>query len=352
MGISIQGLSKRYGTSSALEGITFEVPDGKILSVLGPSGSGKTTLLRCIAGVEEPEAGRIVVGSRVVFDASEGVNVPPEERGIGMVFQSNALWPHMTVKQNVAYPLEVRGEKETGAKVAEVLKLLKMERLESRYPGEISGGEQQRVAIARAIVYRPSLVLLDEPFSSLDVLLRESLRDEIRQLQLKYEMNMVYVTHDRVDALSLGDITGVLADGRIMACGPSDDLMTSPPNSYTARFLGGMLVLDGNGAPTAPGVLRVDTELGTFNVPSARLAGKLKLCIPPSACSVARGPTESGLDAVVTGVVRFPSGRRGIRASTLAGVVEVPLENEASPTSPGDNVRLALDLRKVLALDA
>ncbi len=352
MGISVQSLSKRYGTTSALEGVTFEIPDGKILSVLGPSGSGKTTLLRCIAGVEEPEAGRISVGPKVVFDASKGVNVPPEERGIGMVFQSNALWPHMTVKKNVAYPLEVRGDKEVDAKVAEVLTLLKMESLASRYPSEISGGEQQRVTIARAIVYRPSLVLLDEPFSSLDVLLRESLRDEIRQLQLRYEMNMVYVTHDRVDALSLGDITGVMAGGRIMACGYSDDLMTSPPNSYTARFLGGMLVLDGVGAHSAPGVLRVDTELGAFNVPSTRSPGKLKLCIPPSACSVAGASTDSGLDAVVTGVVRFPSGRRGIRASTSAGVVEVPLAKEVSAASPGDRVSLALDLRKVLALDA
>jgi ABC-type Fe3+/spermidine/putrescine transport system ATPase subunit len=352
LGVSVQGLRKRFGTTSALDGISFEVPDGKLLSILGPSGSGKTTLLRCIAGVEDAEEGTIRIGSKVMFDASKRVNLPPEARGIGMVFQSNALWPHMTVEKNVAYPLEIRGESRSADKVAEVLALLKMNHLADRYPSEISGGEQQRVAIARAIVYQPSLVLLDEPFSSLDVLLRESLRDDIRQLQQKLGTTMVYVTHDRVDALSLGDMIAIISEGRLLAHGPPESLLRLPPNSYTARFLGGMLILDAESSALSGGVLGVNTEFGTFEVPSASSVGKVKLCIPPTACTLVREGRPGTIPGMVSGIARFPSGYSANRVTTSSGTVEVRMEQDVRPFSPGERAYVAIDTRKCLVLAA
>jgi len=351
LGVEIENLRKGFGKTSAVDDVSLEVPDGKLLSILGPSGSGKTTLLRCIAGVETPEAGVIKLGSKTVFDSSKGVNVPPEERGIGMVFQSNALWPHMTVKKNVAFPLEVRGDDGVDSKVSEVLSLLKMDGLAARYPSEISGGEQQRVAIARAIVYRPSLVLLDEPFSNLDVLLRESLRDELRQLQLKLGMTMVYVTHDRVEALSLGDELAIMSGGRLMAYGPPDSLLRSPPNSYTARFLGGMLTIDGDASWLSHEVLMVSTAFGGFNVPSDLSAGKVKLCVPPSACRLERMNAEKSIPGIVAGTARFPSGLLGVRVMTESGVVEVRMEGGGTIFLPGDQVFLVVDEAKCILLD-
>ncbi|HEV2225272.1 MAG TPA: ABC transporter ATP-binding protein [Nitrososphaerales archaeon] len=347
--MSIQGLSKHFGDSSGINGISFEVPDGKLLSILGPSGSGKTTLLRCVSGVEEPEEGTIKIGAKVVFDSSKKLNLPPEARGIGMVFQSNALWPHMTVQKNVAYPLEVRGESNTAQRVDEVLALLKMELLAGRYPSELSGGEQQRVAIARAIVYRPSLVLLDEPFSSLDVLLRESLRDDIRQLQLKLGTTMIYVTHDRVDALSLGDIIGLVSEGRLVAYNSPETLLRSPPNSFAAKFLGGMLILDAEASPISSDILSVTSTLATFEVPVGGPSGTVKLCVPPSACRLVPDGTGT-IPGTVTGISRFPSGYIASRVTTSSGTVEVRLEPEGPTFSLGDRVRIAVDARKCLVL--
>ncbi len=351
MGISVKGLVKRYGSTAALDGVSLDVPDGALLSVLGPSGSGKTTLLRCVAGLEEPESGTIRIGDKVVFDSAKGVNVPPEERGIGMVFQSNALWPHMTVWKNVAYPLEIRGDKSAGDKVSEALDLLKLGALADRLPSEISGGEQQRVALARAIVYKPSLVLLDEPFSNLDVLLRESLRDEVRQLQLKLGMTMLYVTHDRVDAMSVGDELAILSSGEVVAFGRPGDLLSSPPNSYTARFLGGMIVVDGVASPHGGGT-RVSTRFGSFDVPASHREGKVKLCIPPAACRLSAENSPGTVPGTLSGSVLLPSGFRGLRVSTESGTVEIhtPLKDE--PVKPGAPVYISADPSMCLILES
>ena len=335
----------------AIEEISFEVPDGKLLSILGPSGSGKTTLLRCLAGIETPDSGAIKIGSKTVFDASKGIDVPPEERGIGMVFQSNALWPHMTVKKNVAYPLEIRGVKDADARVSEVLDLLKMASLAGRFPSEISGGEQQRVAIARAIVYRPSLVLLDEPFSNLDALLRESLRDELRQLQLRLDMTMVYVTHDRVDALSIGDQMAIMSEGKFMAYGSPGILLSSPPNSYTARFLGGMLVIDGVASPHGEGFVRVSTKFGALDVPGRHPAGDVRLCVPPSACSLVRDQRSGSVPGTLSGVVMHPSGYYGMRVTTDYGTVEVNSTNPEETAKLGARVYVVFDADRCLLLD-
>ncbi len=351
MGVSVQGLRKRFASTSALSGIDLDVPDGKLLSVLGPSGSGKTTLLRCIAGVEEPESGTITIGSKIVFDSSKRINLPPEERGVGMVFQSNALWPHMTVWKNVAYPLEIRGVKDPGSQVSEVLELLKLSALAKRLPSEISGGEQQRVAIARAVVYRPSLVLLDEPFSNLDVLLRESLRDELRQLQLKLGMTMLYVTHDRIDAMSIGDELAILSSGEVVAFGPPGDLLRSPPNSYTARFLGGMIVIDGVAAPHDGGS-RVSTKFGSFDVPASHREGKVKLCIPPAACRLSEENSLGKVPGTLTGSVLLPSGLQGLRVSTESGTVEIHSPLKDKPVRPGAPVYISADPSMCIILES
>jgi iron(III) transport system ATP-binding protein len=351
MGVSVLGVTKRFDKAAAIEGISFEVPDGKLLSVLGPSGSGKTTLLRCIAGIETPDSGVVKIGSRIVFDASNGTDVPPEDRGIGMVFQSNALWPHMTVRKNIAYPLEIRGVKEADARISEVLDLLKMTKLADRFPSEISGGEQQRVAIARAIVYRPSLVLLDEPFSNLDALLRESLRDELRQLQIRLGMTMVYVTHDRVDAMSIGDLMAIISEGRVMAFGSPGSLLRSPPNSYTARFLGGMLAVEGVASPRGEGLVEVNTKFGTLNVLGRHPGGRVWLCVPPSACMLVRDQRPVSIPGTLAGVVMQPSGFYGMRVATDYGTVEVPSTDSEETEKPGARVYVAFDADKCLLLN-
>lgn len=340
------GLKKTFGGKAALEGITFSVPEANLVTILGPSGSGKTTLLRCIAGVETPDEGTISINDRVVFDGSRA-SVPPEKRGIGMVFQSNALWPHLTVRKNVAYPLEIRNDRDTMAKVDDVLALLKIGSLGDRYPNEISGGEQQRVAIARAIVYKPSVVLLDEPFSNLDTPLRESLRDELRQLQVRLKMTMLYVTHERVDALSIGDSMAVLSDGRMMAFGSPSQLVTAPPNSYTAQFVGGMLALPGVSARQGHGI-RVKTQYGEFMV-SDGPEGKVAFCIPPTSMKIAEDGKGS-LEGTVTGTVMRPSGVYGVRVSTGAGVVELTLHGGPLRLAPGQGVMLDFDPAACLVL--
>jgi iron(III) transport system ATP-binding protein len=351
LGVEVSNLTKRFGTFTALDGVTFDVPDGKLLTLLGPSGSGKTTLLRCLAGVDRPDAGVIKIGSKVVFDGSRGVDSPPESRGIGMVFQTNALWPHMTVKKNVAYPLEIRGEKGKEQKVSEVLDLLKIGGLANRYPSEISGGEQQRVAIARAVVYSPSLVLLDEPFSNLDAPLRESLRDELRELQLRLGMAMVYVTHERVDALSLGDEMAILSEGRLMARGAPEALLRSPPNSYTAKVLGGMLVLDGTASKVQGGSVSVETRYGRFEVNSSDApSGKVKLCVPPSGCKLEPNAGVGRVPGTFTGIVRRPSGSFGVRVTTESGVVEVHADSPPTGFKPGSPVFLSIESQKCLVL--
>ena len=349
LGVTVSGLGKMFGAKAALDNVSFEIPDGQLATILGPSGSGKTTLLRCISGVESPDDGTVKIGDRVVFDPTNRVNVPPEERGIGMVFQSNALWPHMTVRGNVSYPLEIRKDKGVAAKVNDVLSLLKIEALADRYPSEISGGEQQRVAIARAIVYSPSLVLLDEPFSSLDVPLRESLRDELRQLQLRLKMTMLYVTHERVDALSLGDTMVVLSEGRLIAHGVPSELLSKPTNSYVARFVAGMLTVQGTSVRKSGGVI-VSTGYGTFEIQDTGAPeGKVVLCVPQSSITLSE-ERFGQIKGTVTGTVVRPSGVFGLRVSTQDGPIEINVHEGPPALGPGDTIFLKVDASRCIVL--
>ncbi len=245
--VTVEALVKRFGETIAVNNVTFTAESRKFVTLLGPSGCGKTTVLRSIAGVEEPEGGTIMVGETVVFSKNAGIMVPPEKRGMGMVYQTYALWPHLTVFENIAYPLKVRKlpKQEVKKRVLDVVELVRLTGLEQRLVPNLSGGQQQRVALARAIVYNPEVLLLDEPLSNLDAPLREDMRVELKSLMRKINVTSIYVTHDRTEALSMSDQIIVMGNGEIQAMGTPQDLLEDPPNSYAGMLLGGMSVVDG-----------------------------------------------------------------------------------------------------------
>jgi ABC-type Fe3+/spermidine/putrescine transport system ATPase subunit len=239
--LEVRDLVKQFAIGRpAVDGVTFTVAAGEIMVLLGPSGCGKTTTLRCIAGLEHPTGGRISIGGQVVSAPAAGVLVPPRLRNIGMVFQSYAVWPHMTVQQNVAYPLKHRrlGRAVIAAKVAGVLDLVGLAEYAARPVVSLSGGQMQRVALARSLVYEPRLLLLDEPLSNLDAKLRLRLRDDLRRIIKAAGVTALYVTHDQAEAVVLGDRIGVMQDGKLMQVGTPVDLYNRPENLFVANFTG------------------------------------------------------------------------------------------------------------------
>jgi len=224
----------------AVDGVSFTVPAGEIVVLLGPSGCGKTTTLRCVAGLEHASAGTISIGGRLVSAPADGVMVPARKRGIGMVFQSYAVWPHMTVTQNVRYPLKHRGVSREAAdrQVAEVLELVGLSEYADRPVVALSGGQMQRVALARSLVYRPHLLLLDEPLSNLDAKLRMRLRDDLRRILKATGMTALYVTHDQSEAVVLGDRVGVMRDGKLLQMAPPNEIYNRPADLFVANFTG------------------------------------------------------------------------------------------------------------------
>src|SRR5881392_795897 len=253
-GVILKSLSKRYGDVGAVDGLDLEVKPGELVALLGPSGCGKTTTLRLVAGFLAPEAGEIWVGDRCL--SSPASVVPPERRRMAMIFQSYALWPHMTVAQNVAYGLRfksgvTRADRER--RVAEMLRVVQLAGYEPRYPGELSGGQQQRVAVARALVVEPEILLLDEPLSNLDANLREEMRFEIRRLHETFAITTHYVTHDQAEAMVISDRVAVLHRGRVVQAGTADDLYHRPRTRFVAEFIGKTNLVDGVAAE--PGVV-------------------------------------------------------------------------------------------------
>ncbi len=240
MGISVRNLVKRFGDKTIIDGISLDIADGELVSLLGPSGCGKTTTLRCIAGLETPEEGRIEIDGEVVFDSASGIMVEPYNRSIGMVFQSYAIWPHLTVFENVAFPLRVRRRPnaEVEQKVVRALEMVGLGAFRDRSSQQLSGGQQQRVAVARAIVHAPAVLLFDEPLSNLDAKLRDRTRAELRKLQRDLHVATVYVTHDQAEALSLSDRILVMSEGRILQQGTPEDIYHAPTDSFVADVVG------------------------------------------------------------------------------------------------------------------
>jgi iron(III) transport system ATP-binding protein len=243
----VKDVALRLGDNEILKGVSLAVPAGEVVALLGPSGSGKTTLLRAVAGLETPHRGSIAIGDRVFFDAARGIDLPAEERGLGLVFQSYALWPHRTVFDNVAYGLKLRGVSaaDTKTRVEKTLSQIGLGHLAARYPHQLSGGQQQRVAIARALVYEPPVILLDEPLSNLDAKLREEARAWLRTLIVTLGLSAIHVTHDQVEAMAIADKIVLLDAGLIAQEGPPTALYNEPATLFSAEFMGSNNRLDG-----------------------------------------------------------------------------------------------------------
>src|SRR5688572_5123600 len=264
-GVRLSGLTKRYADLAAVEDLSLEVKPGELVALLGPSGCGKTTTLRLVAGFLAPEAGEIWVGDRCL--SSSATVVPPERRRMAMIFQSYALWPHMTVAQNVGYGLRFKRSlagAERDRKVTEMLRVVQLVGYEARYPGELSGGQQQRVAVARALVVEPEILLLDEPLSNLDSNLREEMRFEIRRLHEAFGIATLYVTHDQAEAMVISDRIAVLERGRVAQVGAADEVFLRPRTRFVAEFIGRTNLVEAVAAgPDTVGVGPVRLRLAT-----------------------------------------------------------------------------------------
>jgi iron(III) transport system ATP-binding protein len=321
-GITITGLTKRFGQVGAVVGLDLTVRPGELVALLGPSGCGKTTTLRLVAGFLAPEAGEIRVGDRVL--SSPALVVPPERRRMAMIFQSYALWPHMTVAQNVAYGLRFAGvgRADRDRRVDEMLRAVQLDGYGARYPGELSGGQQQRVAVARALVVEPEILLLDEPLSNLDASLREEMRFEIRRLHERFAITTLYVTHDQAEAMVISDRVAVLRDGRVVQVGPPEELFEHPRTRFVAEFVGKTNLIDAvaeGGGSVARGSVRL-------RVAADGLAPRAQVVVSIRPHQIALGPAATpradGDANVLAGTV--------VRASYLGEAVDYQVALDGS----------------------
>ena len=262
----VEDIHKRIGAVRILNGVSLSLDPGEVVSLLGHSGSGKTTILRCVAGLETPDAGRILIRGKPLFDAAAGIEIPPEERGLGMVFQSYALWPNKTVAENVAYGLKLRREPvaRASARVDQVIGKLGLSGMADRYPHQLSGGQQQRVALARAIVYEPPVLLLDEPLSNLDAKLREEARSWVRELILQTRISALYVTHDQVEAMAVSDRVLLLRGGAVEQQGTPEEIYGHPATAMAAAFMGSSNRIAGTVAAVDGDYARIDHDAGSI----------------------------------------------------------------------------------------
>ncbi|HRT06652.1 MAG TPA: ABC transporter ATP-binding protein [Kiritimatiellia bacterium] len=258
--ITIEKLTKRFGTKTVLDGIDLQIDAGELFFLLGPSGCGKTTLLRAVAGLNEPDSGRILAGERDV------THLPPHRRDMGMVFQSYALWPHMTLRENVAFGLEMRSVRKTDAapRVRRALEMVKLADRADSKPNELSGGQQQRVALARALVIEPQCLLLDEPLSNLDAKLRLEMRTEIRRICKEAGLTAIYVTHDQKEALSIADRLAILDQGRLLQIGTPQEVYQRPVSRFVAQFIGETTFVAGRVKGARNGQIEVETPAGVW----------------------------------------------------------------------------------------
>lgn len=301
--VVLEALTKEYDGAKVVRDLSVTIEDGQFVTFLGPSGCGKTTTLRMVAGFIEPTAGRVVIGDRVVSSPAEHAFVQPEERNIGMVFQSYAVWPHMKVVDNVAYPLKFRrmDSRERHERAERALAMVHLDGLADRYPHQLSGGQQQRVALARALVHEPDVMLLDEPLSNLDAKLREDMRFEIKELQSRTGLTIVYVTHDQGEAMAMSDCVVVMDQGRARQIGPPMEVYEQPADQWVAGFIGLTNLLPCRISESEDGVGGV------------RLGDAGDMFVP---CKTPPGTTSKGLLSVRPEniVVRPPSADTGIKA--------------------------------------
>jgi iron(III) transport system ATP-binding protein len=350
--VRIERVFKRFGAVTALHDVSVSVTAGEMFFLLGPSGCGKTTLLRCVAGFASPDAGRIFFGDRDITD------LPAHRRNTGMVFQNYALWPHMSVEQNVAFGLEVRkvSRRERADRVAHALETVRMADLAKRKPNELSGGQQQRVALARALVVEPQCLLLDEPLSNLDAKLRLEMRGEIRRICKEAGLTAVYVTHDQKEALSIADRIAVMRDGRIEQVGTPGDLYHRPANRFVAGFVGETNFIDATVTMAGENALTLQSSIGPLKAAGCAgvAAGSQVLCsIRPEAIHLGAAPP--GAPNAGRGVLEHTAylGEMAQHEFRVGGVVLKVFElNPRDGVSSDEGVPFWIDERDVVVAEA
>jgi len=332
--VELRHISKSFGLVKVLDDIDLVVPEGSFTSLLGPSGCGKTTLLNIIGGLDRPSEGQISFGNDLIYSAKDAVDLPTEKRNVGYVFQSYALWPHMTVLQNVGYPLRIRGlpKAEREQRSRDMLDKLELGGLADRYPFQLSGGQQQRVAIARSLVYQPRLLLLDEPLSNLDAQLRERARAWLKSVHETFKLTIILVTHDQSEALSLSDHIVLLSKGHIEQQGPALEIYEQPRTAYAAEFVGSANVISGKLDETGQKLIAADgTRIATMGTPGTPGAAA-GVAIRPQAVHFALtgdGAAEGTVLPFTPQTTLYLGGLYEITGQTPLGEMRV-----LSPTSP------------------
>lgn len=348
--LRVRGLTKSYGDLRVVDDVSFDIAAGEVLTLLGPSGCGKSTTLRMIAGLDQPDAGEIWVRGRLVASPQKGVMVPPEGRRVGLVFQSYAIWPHMTVAENIAYPLKIRrvDSNTIARKVAAIIELVKLEGLAQRMTTALSGGQQQRVALARALVYEPDLLLLDEPLSNLDTLLRKEMRSQIKLLQARLSTTVLYVTHDQEEAMALSSRIVVMNRGRIEQMDKPHAVYDRPATRFVQGFVGEALRLRGSivgeGAPLRVQIGRCIIEVEDVGGAARPSGSVVEISVRPEDVRLQSGPgADNGLTGEVAEVIYL--GNRLECVVRIDGLDEPVLLNadRRQKLAPKDRIVLAID---------
>ena len=343
--VSLRNLNKHYGDFAAVDNISLDIKDGEFLTFLGSSGSGKSTTLSMLAGFETPSSGEILVNGQSL------VNVPPHKRDIGMVFQRYSLFPHLSVRDNIAFPLAIRklAAAERDKRVDAMLKLVQLEQFAHRRPSQLSGGQQQRVAIARALVYEPRILLMDEPLGALDKKLREDLQDELRQLHRRLGITIVYVTHDQEEAMRLSQRIAIFSHGKIVGLGSGYDLYQNPPNAFVASFLGNSnflkLKAQGNAAASFEGQsLSIRLTAGLHTDQDVLLMARPEKAVALSVQQASNEPLAAGWNEVSAQVVEVlflgESQTCSVVTSGGTSMTVKALSAAGMPLKAGDPVRV------------
>ncbi len=347
--IRVARLTKRYGAAAVVDDVSFEVEQGELLTLLGPSGCGKTTTLRCIGGFIEPDGGTISI------DGKDMAGVPPYRRHLGMVFQTYALFPHLTVRENIAFGLRVRGVggAELNTRVARALDMVRLGEFGTRLPRQLSGGQQQRVALARALAYQPRVLLLDEPLSNLDARLRVEMRTEIRALQQQLGVTALYVTHDQEEALSISDRVMVIDRGRIEQLSAPWDLYNRPQTRFVAGFVGTANILPAQleSTPTGPALRVADNFTFPLTMPAVQPPGAVWLVVRPEAIALGAADAAGGICGELIATTMLGA---HIRAEVRLGAhrlqVDIAHGGTALAARLGEAVSLHLDAERIVLL--